>query len=144
MKVDIRDGFPVVKAEIFCPFEDEEIRRAKSLLRSIGQEISGELDGKTYLLELPDVLYVESVDRKSFIYTADEAYETSLKLYEFEERFPESSLFRSAKSQILNISHISALRPDFNGKLEVSLDNGEKLIVSRQYARQLKERIGLK
>ncbi len=143
MEVDIREGFKAVRAEIRCPYENAEVRRAARLLRSLGQEISGELGGKTYLLELLDILYVESVDRKSFVYTAEETYETALKLYEIEERFPDSSLFRSAKSQILNISHILALRPDFNGRLEVSLTNGEKLIVSRQYARQLKERIGL-
>jgi DNA-binding LytR/AlgR family response regulator len=144
MRVEIREGFPIVEAEIRCPEEDEEVRRAALYLRGLGKQIIGVKDGAAHLIEPRGALYFESVDRKCFIYTENTIYETPLKLYEIEETLSDCGFFRSSKSQIVNIIHISSLCPDFDGRLEVRLKNGEKLIVSRQYARKLKERIGLR
>jgi DNA-binding LytR/AlgR family response regulator len=38
---------------------------------------------------------------------------------------------------------VRALNPILNGKIEVELENGEKQIISRQYAPLLKEKLGL-
>jgi len=67
----------------------------------------------------------------------------TLKLYEIEERLSEAGVFRNSKSQIINISKIASLCPDFGGRIEVTILNGEKLIVSRQYAKNSKERLKL-
>jgi len=52
--------------------------------------------------------------------------------------------FRSSKSQILNIAKIETLCPDFGGRIEVTMENGYQLIVSRQYAKIFKKKVGLK
>ena len=101
-------------------------------------------DNQTHIIDRQDVLYFESVDKRCFIYTASDAYETSLKLYEIEEYMSEMEFFRSSKSQVINILKIKSLCPDFGGRIEVVMENGEKLIVSRQYAKLLKERLNLK
>ena len=77
-------------------------------------------------------------------YTAHDVYETPLKLYEIEECLADTGFFRISKSQIINILRITSLCPDFGGRIEVMMENGEKLIVSRQYSKSLKERLGLK
>jgi len=71
-------------------------------------------------------------------------YELPLKLYELEEILASAGFIRSAKSQVLNLYKIDSLCPDFGGRIEVTMQNGERLIVSRQYAKQLKERLGIK
>lgn len=42
-------------------------------------------DDQTFLLSPSSVLYIESVDKKTFIYCQKEVYETPLRLYELEE-----------------------------------------------------------
>jgi DNA-binding LytR/AlgR family response regulator len=144
MRALVREGFPELEVEIRCPEANEEVQRMTAVINSFGRNISGEKDGRTFQVNFSDVLYFETVDRKCFIYTDGTVYETALRLYEIENLAADTGFFRSSKSQIVNIAQISSLCPDFDGRLEVSLTNGEKLIVSRQYARTLKERIGLK
>jgi len=142
--VEIQEGYPDIEVTIKCPAESEEVRKIAALLRTDDRRLPGSRDGVTALIDRRDVLYCESVDRRCYLYTADAVYETALKLYELEDRLADAGFIRSAKSQILNIAKLASLCPDFGGRLEVRLENGEKLIVSRQYAKNLKVRLGLK
>ena len=145
MKIEIQVGFPDTEVVIKCLEVTDDINKMKALLlNGFEQKLSGVKDGASYLLDKQDVLYFESVDNCCFIYTADAVYEISMKLYEIENMLSDVGFFRNRKSQILNIALIESLRPDFDGRMEVTMKNGEKLIVSRQYARILKERLGLK
>ena len=144
MKVEIREGFPETAVIIQCPEITDEIRKLETLLLGGSQKLSCTRNYKTELVDKRDVLYIESVERQCFLYTANEIYETNLKLYELEEILNTAGFFRSSKSQIINIAKIKSLCPDFGGRIEAEMENGEKVIVSRQYAKQFKERIGLK
>lgn len=144
MKVEIHEGFPDIEIVINCPQASDKINKMASMLRSYDEKLPGVRDGQTHMIDKQDVLYFESVDKRCFMYTADELFETPLKLYEIEDRMTDMGFFRSAKSQIVNIAKISSLCPDFGGRMEVVMENGERLIVSRQYAKSLKERLRLK
>ena len=143
LKIEIQEGFDDVEVIIRCPEVTDEIRRMEDLLHGFKQRLSCDKNGVTYLIDKQEILYFESVDKRCFIYTADDVYETPMKLYEIEEMFTDAGFLRSAKSQIINIAKIKSLCPDFGGRIEVVMDNGERLIVSRQYAKLLKERLGL-
>ena len=144
MKVAIKEGFPELEVTIKCPEATEDIRRIEALLYGYGQRLRCVKDGAIYLIEKHDVLYFESVDKRSYLYTAEAIYETGFKLYEIEEMLSGMGFVRTAKAQILNLAKIESLCPDFGGRIEAVLSNGEKVIVSRQYAKTLKERLGLK
>jgi len=141
--IEVHQGFPDVTVTIRCPQETAEIQRMVALLESLDRRITGVLDGETCVLATHDVLYAESVDKRCFLYTAAAVYETSLRLFELEDRYGDAGFFRASKSQIVNVGQISSLRPEFGSRLEVVMTNGERLIVSRQYAHMLKERLGL-
>lgn len=145
MKIVINEQSDYVETEVIinCQSADEDVVKIISLLHSHDNKLTGSKDGKTHIIEPDDVLYFDSVDRKTFIYTTKEVYESSLKLYEVEERFSARQFFRSSKSTIINIAKIISIMPHFNGRLEISMLNGEKLLVSRQYANELKAKIGL-
>jgi len=144
LKIEIIEGFDDVVVTIKCPKATDSIRKLESLLHSYAKKISCSKGGMTYLIDTRDVLYFESVDKKSFLYTESEIYELPLKLYEIEEMLFDAGFIRSAKSQILNTHKIASLRPDFGGRIEVTMQGGERLIVSRQYSKSLKERLGIK
>jgi DNA-binding LytR/AlgR family response regulator len=100
-------------------------------------------DGRIYSISINDILYIESVDRKTFGYTVDEVYELGLRLYEIEERYKLMDYMRISKSCIVNLKKIHSLKPDFGGKILATMENDEKLYISRQYASVLKEKLGL-
>ena len=144
MEVIIQEGCSDTEVVIKCPEATDEIKRLAALLQGYGQKMSGVKDGQTFLIDRHDVLYFESVDKRCFVYTASDVYETALRLYEIEERLAGGIFFRSSKSQIINIKKIKSLCPEFGGRIEAVLENGEILRVSRQYSKLLKERLGLK
>ena len=94
-------------------------------------------------LSMDDIFYFEVVDNRAFFYCRENVYESKLKLYEFEQLCKDSSFFRASKSMILNTDKIDFVAPSFSGRFEATLQNGEKVTVSRQYVSILKKKMGL-
>ena len=112
-------------------------------LKSFERTLTGLKDGQTFLLNPLNILYIESVDKKVFIYTEQDVYETPLRLYELEDRLQADGFFRASKSTLINLSGVRSLRPDFGSRLMLTMNNGERLTVSRQFSSAVKERLGL-
>jgi len=144
MKIKIIEGYDGIEVTIRCPKETEDIRKLMALMHSHAHKLSCTKDGTTHLVDTADVLYFESVDKQAFLYTETDVYELPLKLYELEEMLSDAGFIRSAKSQVLNTHKIESMRPDFGGRIEVTMMGSERLIVSRQYAKLLKERLGIR
>ena len=88
------------------------------------------------------IYYIESVDKKTFIYTKEECFETKYRLYELEEILSNNFL-RCSKAMICNIRKIKSVKSDFNGRMNAELLNGEQIVISRSYVKDLKKRLGL-
>lgn len=100
-------------------------------------------NGSVYMLNPQDIFYFEAVDNKVFAYTEEKVYSTKYKLYELEELFEHTDFFRASKSSIINLSKLVKVMPIFNGRFEVLLCNGERIIISRQFVPVLKKKLGL-
>lgn len=87
------------------------------------------------------IYYFEAVDNKVFIYCRQRVYESKQRLYEIEAQFANSDFIRVSKSVILNIGKINSIAPAYGGRFEATLDNQEKVIISRQYVPALKEKL---
>ena len=94
-------------------------------------------------LSMDDIFYFEVVDNRAFFYCRENVYESKLNLYEIEKLCKDSSFFRASKSMILNTDKIDFVAPSFSGRFEATLQNGEKVTVSRQYVSILKKKMGL-
>jgi len=134
------------KVTIECKEKDEQVNTLVELIEHL-DEIKNNLiascDGKLYSLNVNEILYIESVDRKTFCYTMDNVYELSLKLYEIEEKYGLLDYMRISKACIVNLKRIKSLKPDFGGKILATMDNDEMIYISRQYAPLLKQKIGI-
>lgn len=113
------------------------VRFAKSLQRTI----SGEADEREYEINIYDILYVESVDNKSFLYTNNKVYRIRERLYELEEILSEASFLRVSKAIVVNLMKIKSIKPALNGRFSAVLTNGEEVIISRKYVPNLKEKL---
>ena len=123
----------------------DEIESIVAQLRLLGKQktVTGQYNGEIYFLDYKDVIYFDTTDRKTFIYTAERVYETTLKLYQLEEMLNGTSFIRASKSMILNIKKINSIGHTFSGKMMATLVNGEKTEISRNYVQLLKEKLGI-
>ncbi|HOO27538.1 MAG TPA: LytTR family DNA-binding domain-containing protein [Lachnospiraceae bacterium] len=90
-----------------------------------------------------DIFYIEAVDSRTFFYLKGRVYESKQKLYQLEEVLMGCDFLRISKSVIVNLSRIRSLSPALSGRFEATLDNGEKVIISRQYVGDLKKCLGI-
>lgn len=107
-------------------------------------KLTGKNNNRTYILEAAKVLYIDTVDKKTFFYTRQDVYETDLRLFELEEQLAALDFIRAGKSCIINFNQIQSIKADIDGKLLVTMNNNEKLYVSRQYSQTLKKKLGVK
>ena len=126
-----------------CHAIDSEVVAIVEKLQQSEAMTLGIKDGKTYQIPVRDIFYIESVDSKTYIYLQQDVYETKLRLYEFEEKFRGTKLFRCSKGMILNIGKVKAVSPSVNSRFEARLTNGETVIISRQYVKNLKKLLGM-
>lgn len=130
-----------IEIVINCKTIDDSIVKIVEKIKEEENVITGIKDSKVHIIKLENVLYFESVDKRTFVYTKEDVYESNLRLYQVEEKFSTYHFFRASKSTIINISKISVINPIIGGRVEVLLENKEKLIVSRQYVPILKAKL---
>ncbi|MFR8460290.1 MAG: LytTR family DNA-binding domain-containing protein [Ruthenibacterium lactatiformans] len=75
-----------IEVVVRCRQLDDTVLSLLARLRVYDAKLTGERDGATYVLAAADVLYADTADKKTFLYTADAVYETPLRLYELEEQ----------------------------------------------------------
>ena len=124
---------------IRCRAVTEEVREIADFVKSRQGHLSGTSDAKRYEIAVTDVCYVESVDGKTFLYTNEGVYETAYRLYELEEMLKTKHFLRVSKPMLINLMKIRSIQPAFNGRFTAILRSGEKIIISRNYVKALKE-----
>ena len=133
-----------VNVEIHCKDITNEVKRLKRHIDNFQTGISGSEDGNTYIVSPNDIFYIESVDKKTFIYTEDKVLSTDKRLYELEEILDNRDYFRCSKSVIININKVVKLKPEITRNILATLSNGEVVIISRRYATDLKKLLGIR
>ncbi|MDE6899872.1 MAG: LytTR family transcriptional regulator DNA-binding domain-containing protein [Oscillospiraceae bacterium] len=143
MKITLNQdpSFPEPEVIINCPQADEDILRLVAMLRIYQRKLLGVLNGEQHLLDVKDILYIDTTDKKTFLYTETAVYESALRLYELEDGLRELDFLRAGRSVIVNFRKIKSIRPELGGRMLVTMDNGEQVYVSRQYAGELKEKL---
>ena len=143
MKINIHidEGRGETEITVRCGRMSDELEKVIASLRVLDRKLTGTKNNQTYILDAAQVLYIDTTDKKTFLYTRSDVYESSLRLYELEQRLSSCDFFRAGKSSIINFNKIKSLRSDIDGRLTVRMENDEKLIVSRQYASYVKDKL---
>lgn len=145
MKITVEHAdLPENEVILRCSTLDEEMLGVLSLLRSGLQRMCVWDERRcTTLLTPHEVVYCETVDDRVFVYTGQAMYQTALSLGELESRYGGLGFFRAGKSAVVNLHRIRSLTSREAGRIQATLETGEKLMVSRHYAPLLRERLGL-
>lgn len=145
LKIDIsvNEAAEDLVISITCRQLTPDIERMIATLRMMNHQLTAKKDGEIHRVDIAQVLYMESVDRKCFIYTDCEVYESDFKLYELERQLEGNGFLRVSKSFLIHLQKIRSLKADINRKIRITMSNGEQIMASRQYAEELKRRLGV-
>ena len=122
--------------------KNADIMNAIDLLENGSSGLTVTRDGNTYLCKLTQVYYIESVDKRTWVYTRDGCFESRERLYELEEKLG-MYYVRVSKSMIVNLRKIRNVSAQTGARMIAELLNGEKVVISRSYAGEIKRRLGI-
>ncbi len=101
-------------------------------------------DGEScWLVKVGDIALFEIVGNYTRVYFASEKPLLYKSLNQIEEKLPDESFFRANRQQIVNTNFVEGVVPWFNGKLKLTLTNGEEVEVSRRQSYIFKDRMSL-
>ena len=119
-----------------------DILNVMDLLENGSGGISVTKDRSTYFCKLTQIYYIESVDKRTYVYTKDGCYESRDRLYELEEKLG-TYYVRISKSMIVNLRKIRNVSAEPGGRMVAVLLNEERVIISRSYVKEIKRRLGI-
>ncbi len=97
------------------------------------------------LIEAGDVIWFFVRDKLVSLVTRDGELDTHFTtISEIEQKLDQAVFFRIHRSVVVNLDHISEIRPWFNGALKIVMDDpaATELDVSREHGRRLRKQLG--
>ncbi len=144
IEIDVNEKYEDMNVKIECAGLTPEVEKVISMLRMLDFQIAAHKGSETHLVDASSILYIEAVDRATFLYTSGNVYESDFKLYELENQLSGKGFFKVSKSCLLNLKKIKSLKADMNRRIIVTMLNDEQILVSRMYADELRHRLGIK
>lgn len=131
-------GIPENYIDFHYDVLSEQEEMAYHFLESLGNQILGKnpKEETTRIITPNEILYMEVVDRKSFVYLKDSVWQVNDTLSNFLSLHQKSGFSRIGKSCVVNIYHVKKLKAELNMKVLLVLDNGEQLILNRAYRKK--------
>jgi DNA-binding LytR/AlgR family response regulator len=120
---------------------DQDVKRLISLLQAVDTKIICESEDGEKIVNAADIFYIESVDKRTYIYCENEVYRTQLRLYQLLNMLSDMDFVQINKACILNVNVLDAMKTLFNSRMEATLKNGERLYVTRKYLNGIKNKL---
>ena len=124
------------------PQKDRRVLRIIDFLQSFDMQIKCAGENAERMIHIMDIYYIESVDKKTFVYLENAVYRTEFRLYQLKDKLQTYGFVQINKSCILNINALDSIRPLFNSRMEATLKNGEKVQINRNYLNEVKKALG--
>ncbi len=139
LKLDVNKAYEKTEIIIKAPSHSEKIDQLMTMIRQFSDTLSIQNGSEFLQLNILEVVYIESIERKTFFYTKDKIYEDNRPLYELERLLENYQFVRINKQTILNPRFIYSVKALLNSRYDITLETGEKLIVTRHYRKQFKK-----
>lgn len=109
------------------------IREVIAIVRQDKPCLEGVAEEERFFLNVEDIYYIDTVDKRTFAYTKDSVYQLHYSLSKLEEMLWDYGFVRISKSNLVNIFQIEKIKPEVNMRVSAYFDNGEKLYINRSY-----------
>lgn len=120
---------------------NEEVDRIISFLRNDCKRLIGWQDKTQVVIKPNEILYIESVDGRTFAYTEEQVYKVTYNLSQMESILCEVNFYRCSKSMIMNIDSVVRLKSLSSNRIDAVMKNGEHIMISRTYASDFRKRL---
>lgn len=116
----------------------DQIDGIVSYIERQSDKLLGRKEGQQFVIQPQDVIYLESVDGVTYLYTEQEVYKSNLTLMSAETNYADEGYFRCSKSMVINIYRIKKLKSLSGNRIDATMDNEEHVVISRRYAKELR------
>ena len=141
LTINADDRYTETEIIVNCNRMGDDIEKLLAAIRVFDMKITGRKDGREHILELMDIIYIESIDKRTFLYTLTDTYESPFRLYELEAKLVTFDFLRVSRNCLINVNHILSIETELNSRLILTMPREIKLIVSRQYASAVKQKL---
>ncbi|WP_040290911.1 LytTR family DNA-binding domain-containing protein [Alicyclobacillus hesperidum] len=95
-------------------------------------------------LSIDEIAWIESYEKRTWLYTADGAYSTRLTLQTLERRLPFAKFLRIHRSYLVQVAWIEKMERDFHSSLLITLRPplSKQLRVSQSYVHHVRQTLG--
>ena len=128
---------------VTCKELTPQVEKLLAAIRILDKQITANKGDSVCLINLADIFYIEALERKTFIYTDKEVFDSEMKLYELEAALAQYNFVRVSKNTICSLSKIKSLKSEVDRKIKITMENGYQIIASRMYADELRKKIGV-
>ena len=128
---------------VTCKELTPQVEKLLAAIRILDKQITATKGDNVCLIDLADVFYIEALERKTFIYTDKEVFDSEMKLYELEAALAQYNFIRVSKNTICSLSKIKSLKSEVDRKIKITMENGYQIIASRMYADELRKKLGV-
>lgn len=118
---------------------NRHVERLITLIQSVDTQIKCNSESSEHLVNAADIFYIESVDKRTFVYLEQSVYRTDFRLYQLVEDLAQLGFVQISKSCILNINALESIKSLTNSRMEATLKNGERLHITRKYLNGIKQ-----
>lgn len=141
LTINVNERYTEPEITVNCSKLDDEINKLISSIQLFDMKIAGRKDNREYTLEIGDIIYIESIDKRTVLYTLTDSYENPFKLYELEAKLEPKGFLRVSKNCLVNINFINSIETESNSRLILTMPRDIQLIVSRLYATEIKQKL---
>lgn len=120
---------------------NQEVEHIMNYMSFAEKKLVGTKEGSQIVVDVKQILYIESVDRKTFVYLEDDVVRVEYTLTQLERMLNSLRFFRCSKSMIMNIDKVKVLDSLASNRIDATMCNGEHIIISRTYASEFRRRL---
>ena len=111
-----------------------QVERIINFIEGENKKLIGWKDKEQKVIDIKAILYIETVDGKTFAYTEEDILRLEYTLSQLEQMLNDINFFRCSKSMIINIDKVDSLRSLPSNRIDAKMVNGEHIMISRTYA----------
>jgi DNA-binding LytR/AlgR family response regulator len=122
-----------IEITIEYPVKNKIVERIVSFIKSTSSQIECYSDDIVKPVNVSDIYYIESIDKKTVIFCENENYQIKNRLYQIYIKLKDKGFVQISKYCLLNINKLERIKYLANRHLEAVLSNGKILYVTRRY-----------
>lgn len=120
---------------------DGRVAKLMELAKLVDSAVKCSHEGNVLWVEASDILYIESVEKRTFVYVKQAVYRTDMRLYQLLELLDGAGFAQVSKFCLVNLYCLASIKTLVNSRMEGTLTSGERITVSRKYIAAIKKKL---